>query len=313
MVGEYQSPNYKQLIVGQKSKIEWTDRTWNPVTGCTKVSQGCKNCYAERIYERFHGDGSFRDVQEHPERLSQPMHWKNPEMVFVNSMSDLFHEKLSFEFIDAVFSVMSDIDWHIYQVLTKRPERMAEFYKWKEQEFGIPWVPKDNVWVGVSAEDQKTYDERVPILLQLKTPVRFVSLEPLLGPIDMWLMGTAPDAWGYQGYTNMYNLLHWVIVGGESGPNARPMHAHWAKSIQMQCKDVDIPFFFKQWGNWLHSSQVANNNVWMSVHRVDCFYKSKVIHAWPDGSESRYLTKSAAGKTLDGNLYDEMPKNHIYE
>jgi protein gp37 len=271
------------------SKIEWTDKTWNPVTGCTKVSQGCKNCYAERMYERFNGHGSFKNVTCHQDRLTQPMKWKKPSMIFVNSMSDLFHEDVPFIFIDAVFSVMSDIDHHIYQVLTKRPQRMVEFFKWKRDEFGVPWQPKPNVWLGVSVEDQKAADERIPLLLQVPAAVRFLSCEPLLGPVRLTQIDA--DAAGHKEYCTINALtgrhtdmarpcedvpsIHWVICGGESGPGARPMNPDWAQSLRDQCASAEVPFFFKQWGAWS-----------------------------PYGDR---VGKKKAGRILDGSTYDQFP------
>lgn len=266
--------------MGDKSKIEWTDATWNPVTGCTKVSAGCKHCYAERHAKRFWGERKFTDVEPHRDRLDQPIRWRKPRLVFVNSMSDLFHESVSDEFIDDVFAVMAlcagvrdqcrgrncdhegfDCEehglWHppahTFQVLTKRPERMNRYLSdderfqristaargfWRPGEAvdeifrKTPW-PLPNVWLGISAEDQITANERLPFLLKTPAAVRFASFEPLLGPIDLAL-------WRW--------YLDWVIVGGESGPGARTMHPEWARCIRDECTDNDVPFFFKQWG-----------------------------------------------------------------
>jgi protein gp37 len=265
------------------SKIEWTDKTWNPVTGCTKVSQGCKHCYAERMYERFHGPGSFKNVICHQDRLTIPMHWKKPSMIFVNSMSDLFHEDVPFEFIDAVFSVMSDIDWHIYQVLTKRAERMVEFYKWKHDEFGIPWKPKDNVWLGVSVENQKAMEDRVPLLLQVEATVRFLSCEPLLGPVELPV-----------DYSDGSVCIDWVICGGESGPGARAIHPDWVRSLRDQCarSTVPVPFFFKQWGEFVPHME--------SKHTTSVIYNGI-------GYEMAKVGKKKAGRLLDNRLHDAYP------
>lgn len=213
--------------MSDKSSIEWTEATWNPVTGCTKVSPGCAQCYAETFAERFRGvpghpyERGF-DLQLRPERLEQPLEWKRPRSIFVNSMSDLFHPDVPLGFIESVFDVMKLAHWHTFQVLTKRSERLAELanqLRWPE-----------NVWMGVSVENQR-WTKRIDDLRQAPAAVRFLSCEPLLGPLDLDLRG-----------------IHWVIVGGESGHRARPMRADWARSIRDQCQAAGVPFFFKQWG-----------------------------------------------------------------
>jgi protein gp37 len=291
-----------------KTKIEWADRVWNPVTGCTKVSQGCKHCYAEIFYERFHGHGSFKNVQCHQDRLSMPKSWKDPSVVFVNSMSDLFHEEVPFLFINAVFSVMSDIDHHKYLILTKRPERMVEFWKWKKDQFGIPWQPKSNVWMGVSIEDQKTAEQRIPLLLNIDTPIRFLSCEPLLGPLDIssWLypkelIGMEVSNLEETEFSLLKNGIHWVIAGGESGPGARPMHPDWARSLRDQCAAADVPFFFKQWGEWISEDQIDQE--------INCKKSSKRLISLSTGQlvQQARVGKKNAGRLLDGKLYDGYP------
>lgn len=211
----------------QLSPIEWTDATWNPVTGCTQVSPGCAHCYAKTLAERFRGvpghpyEGGF-DLQLRPERLTQPLDWKKPRTVFVNSMSDLFHPEVPDSFIRNVFEVMNKARKHRFQVLTKRSSRLAELSN------SLPW-PK-NVWMGVSVENQR-FTYRVDDLRTVPANVRFISCEPLLGPLDLNL-----------------ESIHWVIAGGESGPRARPMNPNWARSVRQQCLDANVPFFFKQWG-----------------------------------------------------------------
>lgn len=266
------------------SKIEWTDKTWNPVTGCTKVSQGCKNCYAERIYERFNGHGSFKNIICHHNRLGHPLKWKKPSMIFVNSMSDLFHEDVPFEFIDHVFDNMYASNWHIFQVLTKRPERMLAFYEWKQAgngfKFGDHW-PLKNVWIGVSVEDQEAADERIPLLLKVPAAVRFLSCEPLLGEIDL-------------GRDVIFlKKLHWVIVGGESGSGARPMHPDWVISLRDQCKVADISFFFKQWGEFWPGEKGR-------------LYRGNMLD-YTDGQTMVRTGKKKAGRLLDGKVYNEFP------
>ena len=213
--------------MSDNSSIEWTEATWNPVTGCTKVSPGCAHCYAETFAERFRGvrghpyERGF-DLQLRPERLNQPLEWKRPRLIFVNSMSDLFHPDLPFGFIRRVFDTMVRADWHTFQVLTKRSERLGELAS------QLPW-PK-NVWVGGSVENQR-WTSRIDDLRRVPAAVRFLSCEPLLGSLNLDLTG-----------------IHWVIAGGESGRRARPMRRVWARSIRDQCEVAGVPFFFKQWG-----------------------------------------------------------------
>ena len=210
------------------TRIEWTDATWNPIRGCTKISPGCKHCYAERFAERFRG------VPEHPfqqgfdlkiitEKLDEPLHIKKPQRIFVNSMSDLFHEKVPVEYILRVFNVMNEAHWHQYQVLTKRAERLEALNS------VLKWAP--HVWMGVSVENQD-YLWRIDHLRRTKAHVKFLSIEPLLGPL---------------GKLNLRGL-DWVIVGGESGPGARPMEKGWVTEIRNQCAQTGVAFFFKQWG-----------------------------------------------------------------
>ena len=263
--------------MGQKSKIEWTDASWNPISGCSKVSTGCQKCYAERLFPRVYGrnrvaikaDGQpeesrprkFTDVWLHPDRLEQPLHWKKPRMIFVNSMSDLFHEDIEFSFIDHVFQVMFLAGQHTFQILTKRPARMLEYcnrYGGTKKLWPLP-----NVWLGISCENQETADERIPILLQVPAAVRFLSCEPLLDEIDFQYPKTIwPDGpqmccsgqeCGCMGMPvdppimySMKDKIHWIICGGESGPGYRPMNLEWARSIRDQCKATGVPFFFKQ-------------------------------------------------------------------
>lgn len=346
--------------MGSKTGIEWTEATWNPVRGCTRVSEGCRNCYAERVASRFSGPGmpyeglaqvtpsgprwtgQVRLVEEH---LEDPIRWKKPRRIFVNSMSDLFHEGLSDAQIDRVFAVMAMSPHHTFQVLTKRPERMLEYLTAPigfslrrkgrvystadEMRAQLPrtqqrqidtqrreW-PLPNVWLGTSAEDQKTADQRIPLLLQTPAAVRFISAEPLLGPIDLTRVafrdnGKNPSHWDYEcwwldalagaqykGDQNgdvdvEINRLDWVIVGGESGPGARPMHPNWPIAIRDQCQDASVPFFFKQHGGWSPDS----------VSGEQCGYS---CHLWPDGAMSYRVGKKRAGRILDGREWSEFP------
>ena len=218
--------------MGDKSAIEWTDATWNPVTGCTKVTRGCDNCYAERLAERFRGTPGHPfergfDLTLRPERLSQPLSWKRPRKIFVNSMSDLFHKGIPAEFVDRVFDVMEEADRHVFQILTKRSSLMESYLKLR---YGRGKAPR-HIWCGVSVEDH-TATARIRHLRRAPVAVRFLSIEPLLGPVgDIDLEG-----------------ISWVIVGGESGPRARPMEEHWALDIRDLCERAGVDFFFKQWG-----------------------------------------------------------------
>jgi protein gp37 len=231
-----------------QSKIEWTDATWNPVTGCTKISAGCKFCYAERMALRLQkmGQGRYRNgfkVTLHDDVLAKPLQWRKPQIIFVNSMSDLFHKDIPTDFIQRVFQVMEQAHWHCFQVLTKRPERVAEIAHL------LPWP--HNVWIGTSVEDERVI-ERIDHLRPVPAVARFLSLEPLIGPLD-----------------NLnFTMVDWVIVGGESGPGARPMPAEWVRNIRDQCITQGVPFFFKQWGG---------------------------------------VQKSRTGRILDGRTWDEMP------
>jgi len=219
-------------LMAQETAIEWTDATWNPVTGCTKISPGCDNCYAERFAERFRGvpghpfEDGF-DLTLRPARLEQPLQWRRSKMIFVNSMSDLFHKHVPLEFVERVFDTMEKADHHNFQVLTKRSSRMRNFVNARYKDGTGP----DHIWLGVSVEDGKRLS-RVRHLQDTNAGVRFLSLEPLIGPIGKI------DLDG----------IHWVIVGGESGPRARPMEPEWACEIRDQCKVANVPFFFKQWG-----------------------------------------------------------------
>lgn len=210
------------------SSIEWTESTWNPLTGCTKISPGCKHCYAERMAKRLQAMGQPNyangfQLALHPQALELPLSWKKPQVVFVNSMSDLFHEQVPVAFIQQVFDVMRRASWHTFQVLTKRSQRLAEI------DAQIDWP--ENVWMGVSVETQK-YTFRIDHLRQTHAKIKFLSLEPLLGPLPGLDLKT----------------INWVIVGGESGPGARPLCEEWVVDIRDQCLRAKAPFFFKQWG-----------------------------------------------------------------
>lgn len=314
------------------TSIEWADKVWNPVTGCTKVSDGCRNCYAERMSKRLAGRAGYPEdgfkVTLHPDKLDEPLRWKKPARVFVCSMGDLFHEDVPDEFVAKVFGVMRNKKY-TFMILTKRPERMLKFLKRAKKWEG--WVthdgtpvakaydgtgiivgdagnwPPSNLWLGVSVEDQKTADERIPLLLQTPAAKRFVSYEPALGPVDFekWLVNLTCEACGR--WTCIGSLPHrivnaprldWVIMGGESGPGARPLHPDWARSVRDQCQTAGVPFFFKQNGEWVEctAEEYLNANPGLNNRRV-----------FPDGVEVIRVGKKAAGCLLDGKEHKERP------
>jgi len=329
--------------MSDKSAIEWTDATWNPTTGCEKISQGCKHCYAERQWPRLSANPkatkyfarAFTDVLCHEDVLDQPLRWTRPRKIFVNSMSDLFHPAVPFEFIDRVFAVMAltttrsrnNNGRHIFQVLTKRPARMVEYllgiqdedkdmHRWADAAADIAggryaqhcverwdW-PLPNVWLGVSAEDQATANERIPLLLKAPAAVRWVSAEPLLGPIDLTWEDRADGM-----VVDRFPAIDWLVVGGESGPKARAMHPEWVRSLRDQCVTAGVAFHFKQWGEWAGAT----------VHGDDGFAGGAYVevpggktaidyaHNWRDGSASVRVGKKVAGRELDGRTWDEYP------
>lgn len=280
-----------------KTKIEWADKSWNPVVGCTKISPGCQNCYAERMAARLEniayktGNQKLHDkyyptityngtwtgkVSLCPDALDEPLRWKKPSRIFVCSMGDLFHEDVEPSFIQDVFWKMEECSQHIFMVLTKRPERMRKllhvFYKGSQR-----ILPK-HIWLGVTAENQEQADKRIPILLQIPAAVRFISYEPALGPVDFGLVGGPGDP-------------DWIIAGGESGPHARPAHPDWFRSAREQCQAAGVPFMFKQWGeyapNWLNDDNEKEipGSIWMDR-----------------------MGKKKAGRLLDGRIWDEYPE-----
>jgi protein gp37 len=316
--------------------IEWTDAVWNPTTGCDRVSPGCDNCYAMTMAKRLKGMGQAKyqtdgdprtsgpgfGIATHADALALPLGWRKPKRVFVNSMSDLFHDGVPDRFIARVWAVMHQTPRHTYQVLTKRHGRMRSllnaprfqelvgqsidemFDDPDDQLLREPWPPR-NVWLGVSVENQQWADIRIPALLETPAAVRWLSMEPLLGPVDLrgatgdWLGKHGPEClclgchnvrtgsvsrppwWGQA------NPIGWVVVGGESGPGARPMMQAWTRSLRDQCAAADVPFFFKQWGQWApdgDSPDPTNN------HSM----------AW-------FASKKAAGRWLDGKLHDAYP------
>jgi protein gp37 len=243
--------------MAQNSSIEWTEATWNPVTGCTKISPGCAHCYAERMARRLcaMGQARYRNgfrVTLQPDIVDLPLRWKRPRMIFVNSMSDLFHKEVPTEFITRCFDVMARASRHTFQVLTKRPDRAAELAG------GLSWPP--NVWMGTTVENAD-YVERVRLLRTIPARVRFLSLEPLLGPIPRLQLGG----------------IHWVIVGGESGPQARPMAPTWVFEIRDRCLKHKVKFFFKQWGGFrkCDSGRELDGRTWNDLPLAGGFWNGE--------------------------------------
>jgi len=351
--------------------IEWTERTWNPLVGCEYVSAGCAGCYAAReAAGRLSGTALYAGLTYRPEgrlprftgevrtveaRVEQPLHWTKPRKVFVNSMSDLFHDEVPDEFIARVFAVMGLAEWHTFQVLTKRPQRMARLLA--SPEFREAWLaardelamtahiqrlvrrgvvslavsyPLPNVWLGTSVENDRYARIRIAPLLATPAAVRWVSVEPLLGPVSLapWLdrdwIGSAAGGSGAP-----HPLLDWVVVGGESGPRARPMDREWVRTIRDDCAREGVPFLFKQWGEWLPCSSPVSVDCdgigdlvyagdgsswpdgplaglvrWWEWNGED---NARGEHRWPDGSTSVRVGTKPAGRLLDGVVHDEYP------
>lgn len=247
--------------MGQISKIEWTNSTWNPVTGCKKISSGCRHCYAERMAKRLQAMGKPQyakgfEISIHPETLDQPFKWKKPRIIFVNSMSDLFLEEIPFEFVEKIFRVMNECSWHTFQVLTKRPHIAEKYTKY------LNWT--QNIWLGVTVENDGT-TFRIKHLRKIPAAIRFLSIEPLLSDIPrLPLTG-----------------IDWVIVGGESGPKARPMKIEWVRKIRDRCIKYDVPFFFKQWGgvNKKKSGRILDGRTWNEMPDIYELKKEGVSNA----------------------------------
>jgi len=303
--------------VGDSTGIEWTDATWNPVTGCTKVSQGCKHCYAERDWARLvhlpaYQGRAFTDVECHPKRLDQPLIWRRPRRIFVNSMSDLFHPAVPFEFIEQVHEVIRESERHTFQILTKRPGRMLEFWKWRKEVYlanAYTSTPPRNAWYGVSVEDQATADERIQLLLQTPAAVRWISAEPLLGPVRVgqYLSRTNMPGLSMPGFVDSLPGIDWVVAGGESGPKARPSHPDWFRSLRDQCKAAGVPFLFKQWGEWSPQADTLLNGKIdaILIDKAHTYYGTAAGFCPAEGMFR--FGKKAAGRHLDGMLHDEYP------
>ena len=294
-------------------KIEWCDSSWNPVTGCSKISEACRHCYALRDWPRlakneksvYHGR-KFTDVQCHPERLDQPIRWTKPRMIFVNSMSDLFHEAVPDEFIEKVYEVMMMAPHHIFQILTKRPERMKQLYqKWSiRSDLRGLYSTLTNVWIGTSVENQEAADLRIPILLETPAVVRWLSIEPLLGPINLTEIGADSNELeisdnvltgrvGLRYGSSQGPKIDWVVVGGETGPGSRPMNPEWVESIKNQCITHNIPFLFKQWGDW---GQIDADGADTKIFNTHIMYRTG---------------KKIAGRVLNGKTWDGYPPQAV--
>lgn len=315
--------------MSDKSAIEWTDATWNPVTGCTEVTPGCDNCYAKTFAERWRGIPGHHfeqgfDVVLRPERLDQPMRWTKPRMVFVNSMSDLFHDAVPDWFIANVFAVMACAPQHTFQLLTKRHGRMRSLLNSPEfhrliahvspmyagsnpdlaQDYVTTTWPLPNVWLGVSVEDQKRADLRVPALLGTPAAMRWLSCEPLLGPVNLDEVARSDNPDG--GWSAIASLGHgeqprigvgidWVVVGGESGPSARPMDPDWPRALRDQCVAAGVPFFFKQHGEWAPAVD------------LDPELRERAQERLIGQEYICRVGKKRAGRLLDGREWNEYP------
>jgi protein gp37 len=335
----------------------WWDKTWSPTTGCTPVSPGCAHCWAKRMANRLKGrygypvDDPFA-ATPHPDRLAKPLHWRKPRRIAVNLMGDLFHEAIPSEFIAAVFGVMAACPQHKFMVLTKQAQRALRWFEWAARQWPDPWRvgdiypaeclmthseihgvdfpnrvvahgdwPFPNVSFGVTVEDQKRADERIPSLLQIPAAVRFLSVEPMLGELDVrcWLTAPysphsqpGPSPTGEE--DSLSNSLDQVICGGESGPKARPMHPAWVLSLRDQCAATQTPFLFKQWGEWApwHTTSLKDGMercVDSTKRRVNVAFDGRTGgNPHVPGEYTMYrLGKHAAGRELDGRIHDEYP------
>lgn len=357
--------------MADKTKIEWTDATWNVITGCSVKSPGCANCYAMRLagtrlrshptrkgltIETKAGPVWNGEVRFNEGMLAQPLQWKRPRRIFVCAHGDLFHENVPDEWIDRVFAVMALAPQHTFHVLTKRADRMRQYMQRAVGRIadrvmelrrsdlaksrglgptavaplphirpGAAWWPLPNVWLGVSVEDQKRADERIPDLLATPAAVRWLSMEPLLGPVDLteWLicpnardgLSMDPSTGAYEccktcDWTGLIGGLDWIVLGGESGPGARPMHPDWARAIRDQCAAAGVPFVFKQWGEYgPYNGEGGVAGGWMDP---DGHYYGGPTQ-WPPAVDERraYMIrwgKKRAGRMLDGRTHDELPK-----
>lgn len=275
------------------TKIEWATKVWNPVTGCDKVSAGCQNCYAERFANRLKFNpklqGKYSEgfrVQMHPNELVTPVKWQKPERIFVCSMGDLFHEDVTFEFIRKILGTIYIKPTHTFLVLTKRPQRMYDFFQWLGN--SNLKVNFKNLWLGATVENQEQANKRIPILLSIPASIRFVSCEPLLSDIDFY--GLCPK-------------LDWVIAGGETGPKSRPANPGWFESLQKQCKTSNTPFFFKGWGDWID----IHNGYDVINGRYPFNFKTETLGSGWFSIDMHKVGKKYAGRLLNDKEYNEFP------
>lgn len=365
--------------MGQTTGIEWTEATWNPIRGCSRVSEGCRNCYAETVANRFKGPGEPYEgliakggqwngnVTVAWHKLDEPCRWTRPRMIFVNSMSDLFHPAVSFDLVAGIFGIMAAASWHTFQILTKRPERMLEFFQWldrqperrlydtvelQERFPGSDWRPfflaqraaetlpesgeglrvdikgqwpLSNVWLGVSVEDQAAADERIPQLLETPAAIRWISAEPLLGPIDIdqflyrgdrGLVESDPfaaamlSAGESDGTAWVRPAIDWVVAGGESGTCARPMHPQWVASLRDQCQAAHVPFLFKQWGEWAPEIECATVRGTESALylEIDGTTRPAATGARGNAVTIQRNGKKLTGRKLEGRTWDQYPE-----
>lgn len=319
--------------MGTNSAIEWTDHTWNPTSGCTRVSPGCDHCYAENVTVRWGGD--FSKIVVHPERLAYPLkRWKPGSKVFVDSMSDLFHEEIPLDFLADVFAVMALAVRRgiIFQVLTKRAHAMHRIVNEEafralvlvkflaravEMKLTVPecfefqW-PLPNVWLGVSVESQRYADLRIPLLLDTPAAIRFLSCEPLLGSVDLWSPRYPNPRGGRSGAVSHWTpSIDWVIGGGESGPAARPCHPAWARALRDACVAARVPFFWKQWGSWSHDQagyRPEKSRKLVTVDGAVHLIHEAGIFDTLDGVVMARVPKKVAGRTLDGVEWSQFPE-----
>lgn len=310
--------------------IGWCEETINFFVGCDKVSPGCENCYAIRMAYRLAHIPATKSVygpvvkkttggklnwtgviMENAKQWEKPLKTKKPTRFFVNSMSDLFHDNISFEQIDTVYAIMRDCPQHTFQILTKRPQRMLEWYKWKAagNTYKADEWPLQNVWIGISTENQKTYLQRIEDFLKCPAAVRFLSCEPLLGDIDLGLIIRMRDCQ----FKHIGNLLHWIIIGGESGHGARPMHPDWVRTIINQAKEYDIPVYFKQWGAFQEGSSSYTNDIVCLNNGAYAQSASDLTETYGSSWEKLAATRMSrvgkhnSGKSIDGKEYLAFP------
>ncbi len=309
-----------------KTSIEWTDASWNPIVGCTEISPGCANCYAARLaasrlthtpqYKNLATiDGTgvkfprnvrwTGEVRFLPERLEEPLHWRKPRRIFVCDMGDLFHESVEDDWLESIFVTMLNCKRHTFQILTKRPQRMFEYFK---KRWWLPvserWAdPMPNVWLGVSVENQHFADERIPLLLQTPAAVRWISCEPLLGSLDIskYLRCRKGQEITPGGCVSIIPDLDWVVCGGESGPSARPMHPDWARLLRDQCQAAGVPFFFKQWGEFGPPQKELN-------HLTAALPRTFTGVNIGGGELMLRYGKKLSGRLIDGREWNEFPQ-----